>query len=99
MREILVDREIMPASLREFYARARKNTVYGKLQKFLRNNAQIARFGRNVRDLFKDDAGTWIYESKGLVRPWGWADVEYINFDGELIYDFSGSGICLEPGF
>jgi len=76
-----------------------EEVVYARLQKFLRENAQTARFGRNVRDLMADEIGVWIYESKGLVADWGWADVEYINLNGDLVYDFSGQGICLEPGF
>ena len=76
-----------------------ESTVYESLPKFLQKNAQITRFGGNVRDIFNNDAGTWIYESKGLVRDRGWADEEYINLDGDLVYDFSGQGVCLEPVF
>lgn len=177
MREILADREIMPATLREFYARARaetfasdmpsiknpmipgstelrykegnfyyhdryfdneenpgrfvgmeivsegsyegqplsvysyaggltergsrlgESTVYERLKKFLQKNAQTARFGGKVRDLLKDEVGIWIYESKGMVTRWGWADVEYLNLEGDLVYEFQGEGTCLDPGF
>ena len=85
--------------LREQGLKLGEEVVYPRLQKFLRENAQTARFGRNVRDLMADEIGVWIYESKGLVADWGWADVEYINLNGRLVYDFQGQGICLEPGF
>lgn len=76
-----------------------ESTVYGRLKTFLMNNAQIARFGSSVRELMTDEVGVWIYESRGLVRDWGWADVEYLNLDGDLVYEFQGQGICLVPDF
>ena len=76
-----------------------ESLVYGRLQKFLRENAQTARFGGKARGVYGDEYGGWEYQCVGEIRTWGWADVEYINLNGELVYDFSGQGICLEPGF
>lgn len=85
--------------LNELGLKLGEKVVYARLQKFLQKNAQTARFGGKVRDLFKDQVGIWIYESNGMVTRWGWADVEYVNLDGDLVYELQGQGICLAPGF
>ena len=85
--------------LREQGLKLGEEVVYARLQKFLRENAQTARFGGKVRSVHGDEYGGWEYQCVGEVSPWGWADVEFINLNGKLVYDFQGQGICLQPGF
>lgn len=77
-----------------------ESEVYDKvLQRFLEEHVEEIRFGKNVRFTIEDNDGVWIYESTGVILPWGWKDKETISRNDILLYELNGSGVCFVKGF
>ena len=71
-----------------------EEAVYDKLKKFLLEHAEEVRFGKQVEFSFQDESGEWIYVGNGEVKDWGWEDKEIIIYNGAVVYELNGSGIC-----
>lgn len=76
-----------------------EGSVYGRLQKFLKDEADKVRFGNKVKTSFSDEKGTWVYEDEGKVSDWGWYGTENIYHNGILVYQLIYTGGCFLPNF
>ncbi|MDO8499017.1 MAG: hypothetical protein Q7S44_04500 [bacterium] len=76
-----------------------EGTIYGRLQRVLKEHVEKVRFGNKVKVSFADDKGDWVYEDKGMVEDWGWSGRERIYHKGILVYDIIYGGNCYLRGF
>lgn len=68
------------------------------LQRFLEEHDEI-RFGKKVRFTIERKDGVWVYEGKGKVEDYGWADDESISLNGVEMYKLRGTGHTFVQGF
>jgi hypothetical protein len=76
-----------------------ESVVYSRLIIFLDKNVKDVRFGNTVKFEFKDQMGKWIYNGKGEVNDYGWADDESVTLNGVEVHKLRGTGLSLIPGF
>lgn len=76
-----------------------EEAVYSRLQKFLAEHIPNVRFGKKNKFEFEDGAGIWVYEGDGEIGDWGWNDKERIIYNGQVVYELVGTGLCFTKGF